>query len=239
MAKDDFPSSDELLKSIRACIGNGERLLDDTLGLDYREPPATTLYIAVIAQEEFAKAFLLFLVREGIIPWSKQLLRAMHDHTCKQLVGVILDYLNPPLDESYEQMMERIREEVALGDDLPRRIADALTMLRYEKIGRWESSVWCWSEDPDYDLSVRKLAEGKRDRIKQDALYVRIGADGRVASHPCDTRKSFCEEELERARSYARFLTSLVEAPDDRSEYMKIKSFIGLIFADKLVVSPG
>lgn len=236
MGRDDFPSSVELLTSIRACIDNGERLLDDTLRREFREPPATNLYIAMIAQEEFAKAFVLYLVREGTIPWSKKVLRAMNDHACKQLVGVILDYLNPPLDETYEQMLDRIRVEVALGDQLPRRMTDVVAILRYEKIGRWESPLWFWSEAPDYEPSIRKLAEGKRDRIKQDALYVRIGADGRVVSLPCDTKECDCEEELERARSYARFLATLVEAPDYRSEYRKIKSFIALLFAEKLVV---
>src|ERR1041384_6973393 len=89
------PALSSLDASIRSCVENGKRLLDDAMWLEHQNPPATKLVLSVIAQEEFAKAFLLVLVRQNVIPWSPQLLRAMNDHACKQLVGVILDYIDP------------------------------------------------------------------------------------------------------------------------------------------------
>jgi AbiV family abortive infection protein len=226
----------DLTNAIDACIVNGQRLLDDAMWLDFPEPPATKLVISMIAQEEFAKAFLLFLVREGIINWSKQLLRAMNDHTCKQLVGAVMDYVIPPWDESFEDMVTSIEEEFDRGDNLPCHIADAISILRYEKIGRWESSAWSWVDPPEYESSIKKVAEGARDRIKQDALYVRIGADGKVISQPVEVASEACKTEFERAGSYHSFVASLVsDGHNETAEYLKIKGFMTLLFAEKLV----
>ena len=50
----------------------------------------------MFAQEEFSKAFVFYLVREEIAQLSKPLLRAVHDHSCKHLVGMIMDYMIMP-----------------------------------------------------------------------------------------------------------------------------------------------
>ena len=52
--------------SIETCIENGERLLLDAQMLEFSKPPSTTIALIMIAQEEFAKAFLLTLVFKGI-----------------------------------------------------------------------------------------------------------------------------------------------------------------------------
>ena len=54
---------------------------------------------SVIAQEEFAKGFLLGLVVRGVIPWDHRLLRAARAHVCKKLLCVVMDYLAPDTDE--------------------------------------------------------------------------------------------------------------------------------------------
>jgi AbiV family abortive infection protein len=235
MAKPDrqsAPSHATLTKSIEACIANGDRILDDSLQLEFQEPPASRLVLAMLAQEEFAKAFLLFLVRESVISWSAYLLRAMNDHACKHLVGTVIEYVCPRWDESYEQTMERIKEEVALGDNLPLRVADAISILRHEKIGRWESRSWEWAEPPDYDVGALRVAEGSRDRIKQDALYVRLARDGRIASIPLLVSKSSSDNEYELARNYRTFVTSLLkEGGNSSSQYAKIREFITVLFA--------
>lgn len=192
------PTSEALLASIRACIQNGDRLLDETYDLEFRKPLATTFFVVMIAQEEFAKAFVLYLIREGAVPFTAPVLRAINDHACKQLLGMIMDYV--------------------------------MEILRYEKIGRWEGNFGTWAEDPDYDRAVLHIADGKKDRHKQDALYVRIGRDGRVCSTPDVITDQETKNELERARRYKRFMDSLL-AVDERSErYNKIMSTFRLLF---------
>jgi hypothetical protein len=84
MKKDSLaaPTKAHLTASIKACISNGDRLLADGMTLEFEKPAATKLFLAMIAQEEFAKAFLLFMVYEDVLPWSKSLLRTMNDHSC-------------------------------------------------------------------------------------------------------------------------------------------------------------
>jgi len=41
-----------------------------------------------------------------------------------------------------------------------------------------------WAEDPEYDADALAVAEGELDRLKQDALYVRLARDGGAASIP-------------------------------------------------------
>jgi hypothetical protein len=62
------PRADDIQASIDACIANGDRLLDDAVMLEFQEPASTRLMVSLLAQEEFAKAFLLFLVKQEMIP---------------------------------------------------------------------------------------------------------------------------------------------------------------------------
>ena len=134
--------------------------------VEFQEPPATKLMLAMIAQEESAKTFILFLVREGIVPWSCELLRAMNDHACKQLVSIVLDYADRQWTEPSE--LERLfDEEYDRDGKLPFNVASALNIFRHEKIGRWESKDWVWSEDPEYDKGVIKVAEGRGTKLSR------------------------------------------------------------------------
>lgn len=78
-----------------ACCANGERLLNDTEYLDPSSQRATSFALATIAQEEFAKAFLLILVARDVVEWSSLIFRATRDHKCKHLLGIVMDYINP------------------------------------------------------------------------------------------------------------------------------------------------
>jgi hypothetical protein len=83
-------------------------------------------------------------------------------------------------------------------------------LLRYEKIGRWEANNWVWAEDPKYDTSALRIAEGKKDRRRQDALYVRIGRDGKVCSTPQTISEDESRDEFERARRFGDFVDSVL-----------------------------
>jgi AbiV family abortive infection protein len=224
------PTRSTLDASINACIANGKRLLNDSANLEFLEPAGTRMVLAMIAQEEFAKALLLVQVRDGAVPWSNYLLRAMNNHACKHLVGIVIDYVHPELD-SFDDIKRRVEEEFDRGDRVPEAVASALNILRHEKIGRWESNNWMWSEDPDYDHAVEKIAEGARDRIKQDALYVRIGRDGSIASVPQGISEQEAEAEVKRAERYASMVKSACDGEKSSlGTYEKIVAGFRLLF---------
>jgi AbiV family abortive infection protein len=212
MERVDRPDPERLKASIEACVQNGIRLLEDADLIRHHEP--TALLLAMIAQEEFAKAFILSLVRKDVIPWSPLLLRATNDHACKHLIGVIIEYADPEWEE-LEELQAIYRDEYELGDKMPLRVASAIEILRYEKIERWASKTWFWAEDPDYDQDVVRISEGARDKIKQNALYVRVGRDGSLASTPQVVTPEDAEREMKKAERYRWSVRSL--AADDHS----------------------
>ncbi len=232
MADVQKPSPEVLTESILACVANGNRLRDESYDLEFRKPPSLQLYVLLIAQEEFAKAFTLLLVRDGIISFSRLILRAMNDHACKHLVGLVMDYVIMRWD-TIEEAQRLIRADVELGDQLPDAIESAIMLLRFEKIGRWESRTWDWQEPPTYDGKAKQIAEGKADRRKQDALYVRIGGDGRVCPPPAITQEQI-DEETERLSAFRYLVDSLLNGSEPSYRYEKAISFIRSMFAQRV-----
>lgn len=207
-------SNGRLTRAANACLENADRLLEETYDLEFRRPLATTYYIAVIAQEEAAKAFLLILIRDGLVPMDRGVRRALNDHACKHLVGMILDYMIMHWDTT-EELNALISQDLAVADGrLPNDVGSALEILAYEKIDRWKGNHWAWAEDPGYDDGALRIAEGRKDRRKQDALYVRLGSDGQVSSTPMEITEGETKVELETARRYCGFVNSLVEGTD-------------------------
>jgi AbiV family abortive infection protein len=249
------------LKAAGACVANGDRLLYEADWVLCEEhPAATSLTLAMIAQEEFAKAFLLLLVDRGVIRWNRFLHRATRDHVCKQLVGLVLSYLAPDWDEESkrdkewlaelnehrclmdeykhssdkderDRIWKRIEEISGKWNSLPPAVADAIFILRHEKIGRWESSNWCWTNDPEYDPLAKSMAEGKQDQKKQDALYVRLGRDGQVAVTPSQVKHDDAKAAIENAKRMRFFVEYMVEGNAGGVEYDKIESIFKTVFA--------
>jgi len=219
-----------LRESASGCLKNGRRLLDDAQFLEFNEPPTSAYFLSCIAEEEFAKAFLLALVVRNVIPWDPRLLRAARDHTCKQLLCLVMDYLNPDWDE----FMERVRQP---RGDLPAAVADAINILRHEKIGRWLNSTWVWAEDPDYDPTASAIAEGKQDRIKQDALYVRLARDGGVASVPSGATRESVQLERERASRLGRLAEEVLNGSEHPGlDYHAIEEAFRVLFESMVEV---
>jgi hypothetical protein len=210
-------SAATLSKSIQACLDNGARLINESYDLEFRSPCGTRFYLVAVAQEEYAKAFILFLVREGVAPFTSAVRRAIRDHSCKQLVGMVLDYIIMHWDEIAE-LHAMIDVDHELHGRLPHDIGSALELFCYEKSGRWAKSHWGWDEDPKYDRSAVAIAEGKKDSKKQDALYVRIGADGQTCSIPNDVAEKEIDDELERARRYKACVQSMLDGNRHFSE---------------------
>lgn len=248
------------LKAAEACVANGDRLLDDADWIFYEENPAATpLTLAMIAQEEFAKAFLLLLVDRGVIQWNPLIHRATRDHVCKQLVGLVLSYLAPDWDEESkrdkewlaelnehrrlmdeyercsdkgerERIWKRVEEISGKWGSLPPAVADAIFILRHEKIGRWDASNWCWADDPEYDPLAKSLAGGKQDRKKQDALYVRLGSDGQVAVTPSQVKHDDAKTAIENAKRMRWFMEYIAKGNAGGVEYDKIVSAFKAVF---------
>jgi hypothetical protein len=91
-----------------------------------------------------------------------------------------------------------------------------------------------WSEDPNYDRSAHRIADGKKDSHKQDALYVRIGRDGRAASTPDVITGQETQDELARAARYYRLLESLLRGEEQIYRYDKTMSALKQLFAHEL-----
>lgn len=198
-------------KAIEACARNAERLRDGVEFLRYDEHRATAFALAVLSQEEYAKAFLLQLVDRDIVAWTAEVGRALRDHRCKHLVVLIMDWLSPPLDEWLERMDLKL---IGTIRQIPRHVADAMNILRHEKIGRWESRNWVWAEDPEYDRYAQRVAHGVIDNEKQDALYVRLGGNGEVLCEPTGMTTEALDEAIEKADR----LKELVRSCMTRSE---------------------
>jgi hypothetical protein len=184
-----------LKKSIDAVLANGKRLIAEARDyLSYETPPATAYFLVQIAQEEFAKAFLLEMVRRGVIPWSNYILRATRDHICKQLVCLVMEYLSPD-DERFFNWKPGVVEEV------PQSVYDAIQVLRYERIGGWEPGGCCLVEPINYEKEPLAVLKGNQDRFKQRTLYVSIDRNGKVSSQPgTGISAESLEAEIEKAK---------------------------------------
>lgn len=104
------PKSEALARSIAATIENGKKLLSDAEFLFDFDRYSTAFALSVLAQEEFAKAFLLQLVADSALPWVPEVRRSMTRHECKHLLGIVLEWL-PPFD--LEDLIERHKRDTA------------------------------------------------------------------------------------------------------------------------------
>lgn len=237
MVKPDIrPTKSVLTKSVSSCIQNGNRLLDEMYDLEFRSIVATRYFLAMIAQEEFAKAFLLLLIRDDVVPFTPEVLRAMNDHTCKQLLGIIMDYTIMHW-EQIEELEAMIASDGSPNGPFPPNVSSAINLLRHEKIRRWESQNWSWAEDPNYDRETVSVAKGKRDRRKQDALYIRIGRDGRSVNNPATVTEVECLLEKDRASRYARLLESAIEGAEQNYRFEKAIETLKTVFQNTNIVA--
>lgn len=221
----------EFLDPARRCCDNGRRLLDEAELLEFERPPATRYYLSIIAQEEYAKAFLLYLVSIDAIPWNTLLSRATRNHHCKQLVGIVLDYISPDTDDFLRRVDTWRRENKKA--DLPACVVDAMNILRHEKIRRWESNARVWAEDPDYDKMAVSVAEGNRDTEKQRALYVEITKGGRVSSTPEQITEQQADDEYERGRRFDSSVRGLVRGePTGAWDYESVEKCFKVLFSE-------
>jgi len=203
-------------RSARIVLANAERLVAEAGYLEYEEPPTTAFYLVQLAREEIAKAFILGLVYRGVIPWGNHILRACKNHHCKQLLFLVTDYLNPAVEDDVETHIQKLVDQHF--ENVPAKIADAIHILRYEKVGRWQSNNWVWAEEPIWDAEALKVAEGALDSFKQNAIYVRLARDGAVASTPPQLKVPRYSEQ----RDSANRMVSVVKALLGEEKYASL-----------------
>lgn len=186
-------------ESIEACIKSGQRLLEDAEWLTHRE--STGVALAILAQEEFAKAFVLALVRDGILPWTDEVRGSLRVHECKHLVTMMMQWLLVVNDLRSKQSVEDVLRR---GESLhlPPDVAIALNIYRHEKIERIGGGHP--EHYSEWGGLARKVANGKRDHKKQTAFYVDIRDDGGVASEPSGSTSDF-ESEFGQAKRLMEF----------------------------------
>lgn len=184
--------------AISASLENGDRLADDAeVMVDYERFPSAYA-LALLAQEEYAKAFLLSLVDAGALPWSGDVRRALHDHVCKQLVSLILDYLSPDIDEFLRRHdLSHIGEKRPI---FPTDVLDAIHVICRERIPRERDRWWLDPSEPPLDERVSSIADGRLDGNKQDAIYVRLGKTGDILTRPSTISEESAKTEVERAK---------------------------------------
>jgi AbiV family abortive infection protein len=203
MSLEHKTSPTDLSPAIRASLENGDRLLEDGQNLlEYgRFPTAYALFI--LAQEEYAKAFLLHLVQAGAIPWNSDVCQALRNHTCKQLLATIMEYLN----SEWEEYLTTLK--LKMTPQFPPHVADALNIIRHEKVPKQSASAWLWDGETPCDRQARRIADGSMDKQKQNALYVDVAGTGQVSSTPLRVKEEEATTEFEKTKRLGKILFRL------------------------------
>lgn len=176
-------------RSIRACIENAKRLLEDAEWLMDR--PSTGFALTLLAQEECAKAFVLALVRDAILPWTDDVRRSLSVHECKHLVTMVMEWLLTVNEQRLNEILTPAGT-APTPTHLPPDVATAMNIYRHEMIERIGRRFP--ERQSDWRGQARKLADGQRDRKKQNAFYVAVGEDGSVGSEPSTSPEEFQEQ---------------------------------------------
>jgi AbiV family abortive infection protein len=156
-----------LKNAILAALQNGDRILDDAKSLLEWERFPTAYALAVLAQEEYAKVLMLSLIEANAVPWSDDVRRALHDHVCKQLLSVIVDYLSPDTDEFLRRHdLSKTGEKRAI---FPSNVLDAIHIICHERIPRERGRWWLDPSERPLDEIVKAIADGRLESQKQDA----------------------------------------------------------------------
>lgn len=211
----------ELLRTIRVVLENGDRLAKDAEYLWEMDRFPSAFALCILAQEEYAKAFLLHFVHAEAIPWTAETQGILRDHKGKQLLAMIMDFLDPDVEDFAAWLKTRSES----GNELPRYVADALNIIRHERVPR--QGAWAWTggeDDPPCDPLARRVANGHIDRQKQSALYVGVGAKFQVTSYPGPVDGGAVERELEKTRHLGQLLARHDDSlqPLKSVEYEKI-----------------
>jgi AbiV family abortive infection protein len=116
----------KLTESMKICIKSGDRLLEDAENLQIFKRYASVYALIKLAQEEYAKCFILKLVEAGVLKLTKEVRRSLNHHISKQLMLLILEYINPNTNEFLRKINSKTCFKIS-----PRAV-DAINIYIYE-----------------------------------------------------------------------------------------------------------
>jgi AbiV family abortive infection protein len=222
----------KLKEASSACLNNAKRLVEDGEWCSNR--PSTGLALAMLAQEECAKAFVLILVRDQVIPWSSDLRKSLYNHHCKYVLLIVMDWLARKHRNRESVWMKSELQLPADSRSIPPEIAKAMNIYRHEMLENQSRNLEPCR--PEWKGIARKAARGKTDQRKQDALYIGIGQDGQVTTKPPTSTSEF-DKELVRAKGIIAFAETIQSwVPFDFPEYAQFTGVFGSMFKD---LAPG
>lgn len=150
-------------ESARAAYLNGCALCDDARLLFDAERFARSAALAILAEEEFSKAFIL-LICVGQGRWDSSIYQALRKHPEKQGVAEGMRIHFDWFLQNYKQVME---------------------MNRFSPV---EAQPTVIPSDEKVNEIIQKaknnFSKPIRDYLKQDALYVSLNEDAKVGSGP-------------------------------------------------------
>ena len=161
-----------------ACLKNAKRLLEEGEWCSYR--PSTGLALAMLAQEQCAKAFVLVFVRDQIIPRSSDLRKSLYNHHCKYVLLIVMDWLAGKHRDRESAWLKSQLQLSVDSDRIPPEVAKAMNVYHHEMLEDQSRNIEPRRSNGK-GLQGKPLAE-KTDQRKQDALYIGIGQDGRVTT---------------------------------------------------------
>ena len=207
------------------CWQNGERLLNDAISLSDGDSFPSAFALSIIAQEEFAKSLIFIFIRLKIIPWHPLIKRSLADHTCKQLIGLVIEHLTLLYDDPIE---------VYSGDRIEKSYntaIDAILILRFEKLDKWETSNLFFVVEPGFDRHSKSIFKGKLEKSKQDSLYIRINNLGKIVSDPSEVNYKQAEDMISKAKRYSKAIEYLLKKEEKHLfEFDKIKEAFKIWF---------
>jgi AbiV family abortive infection protein len=211
----ESPEIPNLHQAIVESYASGDRLAEDAQYLcDFKRYP-TAFSLSILAQEEFAKAFLLQLVMDGSLPWNLQVQRALRSHSCKQLAALIMDFLERKDFFDWYPKADWIKRI----SEVPNHVLDAIQLLVHEFVYGRHRSDWKDSDSRPLDPLAKQVADGMIDRHKQNGFYVQIAFNGTVASSPLQVLRKTCISELERTRRVRGVLHVREEGPTSATSH--------------------
>jgi len=176
-----LPANDDLIASAQVCLNNASATLDDARLLMDGERFNRAFALAILAQEECAKCFMLCTCT--LQPrWDVAIWKALRQHERKQaLVEVMERYVN--WFAQHNAFALRLNESALIQ-------APVNYTPQPDVFAAWRAEV---------RRSV--IDKGNVDRAKQRAFYVSIGKNGKVSSIPRCTREQAAAQ-LQKATTF-------------------------------------
>lgn len=203
---------------------NGERLLDDAEELYDIQRYPTAFGLAVLSQEEFAKAFIFELISEGIIDWHPYIKRLINNHHTKQLIGLVLDLLSPS-DEDILDFFESNK-----WNNYAKKAFDAINILGNSEIYLGNTVKLVKNRFNNYDNQVVSIIKGQLEKQKQNSIYIEVNKKGQVIYNPSLINEIQTKKMIDRATGFAAINRVIKDPKYVSPDFDKIKDTFKAVF---------